>query len=107
MGNNLSPSNACWVGYIRATNQMYLFKEPGFGVAGPLTPGAAGTLVNNQCRIDGASSSVSTSGNHLILNVGVSSRVGGTWNAWVLAVDNAAEYSGWQQRATLTLPVVP
>src|SRR5205823_12929063 len=99
-----SPNNACWIAYARAANQIYLFNDNAMGVVGPLTPGVAGSLRNSQCKIDGGSSSVTSAGSKLILNLGVSSKSGTPWNAYMLAIDNSGAYSGWQKRATLTVP---
>ena len=75
----LDGRNACYLGYERATNLIYLFNDAGSallvpGVA-PLKTGAAGSgtgsIENQQCRVNGAGSQVVESGATLTLSLNI------------------------------------
>ncbi len=80
----LDGRNACYLGYERATNLIYLFNDTGTtllvpGVA-PLKTGAAGSgtgsIENQQCRVNGAGSQVVESGATLTLSVNIEFKAG-------------------------------
>ena len=75
----LDGRNACYLGYERATNLIYLLNDPGStllvpGVA-PLKAGAVGSgtgsTENQQCKVNGAGSEVVESGATLTLSVNI------------------------------------
>jgi hypothetical protein len=80
----LDGRNACYLGYERATNLIYLFNDSGStlllpGVA-PLKAGAVGSgigsIENQQCRVNGAGSQVTESGATLTLSVNIEFKSG-------------------------------
>lgn len=95
------PANTCHGFYDRALNALYLYNDGLTALMGPLTPGAAGTLQNSQCTIDGPSSAlVSIAGTDLTLKMGMSLR--GTFatttqkvSVWVTDMDGNG--TGWLQ----------
>jgi len=94
--------SACYVQYLQGSDSLWLRNDEGTTWLGPVTPGQAGSLQNSQCIVDGAISSVSVSGNALILNLAVTFQSGfvGTKNIYMFVADTASLNSGWQQRGT-------
>jgi hypothetical protein len=71
---------------------------------GPVTPGAAMTVQNSQCTLNGAGSSVSSSVNNLTVNVALTFKpaFAGAKNVYLNAVDSGALWSNWQLRGNWT-----
>jgi hypothetical protein len=66
-------ANACYVYYQPSANLLYLANDAGNAWITPaLTPGVAGTASNSQCTLNAGSSSVTSAGNDLTLNVALS-----------------------------------
>jgi hypothetical protein len=104
VNSTLSPSYACYLYYQPQTNHLYLSNDTGYWMTTPaLTPGVAGTASNSQCTLNAGSSSVSTAGNNLTLNVALSfsSEFIGPKNAYMYAEANA-QNSGWVMKGTWT-----
>jgi hypothetical protein len=101
----LSPVNACYMEYLAATNTLYLFNDAYTGLAGQLVMGAAGTISNGQCSINGSGSSVSASGNAVTLRAAMTFTPSflGSKGIWGLAVDQGNLNSGWVQSGTWTI----
>jgi hypothetical protein len=67
---NESIANACYVYYQPQNHLLYLATDAGNAWLLPaLQLGVAGTVSNSQCTLDAGSSSVSTAGNNMTLNV--------------------------------------
>ena len=60
-------AGACGVRYDRATNGLFLINDAGNGWLGPITPGAAATLQNIRCVLNGATSSAVGSGDGTVV----------------------------------------
>jgi len=72
VNGELNGANACYVGYDRAANLMYLLTDTGTGLLLPgITPGRPGTVSNTQCTLDGATSSQTVNGRDLTVNFGL------------------------------------
>ncbi len=101
---NLGMANACVVRFSRSANSFYIMNDAGTALVGPLTPGSAGSLKNTQCTLNGVGSSVSFSGNSMIVNAAVTFDPGflGPKTIYMLAQDNAGAQSGWQVRGAWT-----
>ena len=100
-----SSANACYVYYQPKGNHLYLATDAGNVWMSPaLTPGTAGTASNTQCELDAGSSSVSTSGNDLTLNVALTfnSTVIGSRNVYLYAAGLSGQNSGWVKEGTWT-----
>jgi hypothetical protein len=70
VNSSASGANACFVYYHPQTNLLALRNDAGNAWASPmLAPGTGGTITNSQCTVNASSSSVSMSGNNLILTV--------------------------------------
>ncbi len=100
----VSAAGACEVYYYPQGNQLYLRNDAGTAWLAALTPGAAGTVSNSQCTLNAGSSSVSTAGNNLTLNVALS--FSGTFvnpkNVYLYAAGLSGQNSGWVQEGTWT-----
>jgi YVTN family beta-propeller protein len=104
---NTTPTrtSGCNVYYVAATNILNLYTNDGSGFVGGVTPGSATQASNGQCTLNGAGSSVSTSGNNLTLNVSLtfSGTFTGAKNAYVYVQgNNGSNNGGWQQEGTWT-----
>jgi streptogramin lyase len=63
---------ACYVAYVESTNTLYLVDDGGDAggpFAGSMVLNGSGSIKNSQCRIDGAGSSATGSGNTLTLTL--------------------------------------
>jgi hypothetical protein len=101
----LTTVGSCEVDYYRASNTLKLLTDSGGQPSSSLTPGS-GSAQNSQCILNGAGSSVTTSGTTLTLNLALTFQTayGGVKNAYMEAV-GALGTSGWQPRGTWTVPV--
>ena len=100
-----SSADACYVYYQPKGNHLYLANDAGNVWMTPaLTPGTAGTASNGQCTLDAGSSSFSTAGNDLTLNVALTfnSTVIGTRNIYLYAGGLSGLNSGWVKEGTWT-----
>ena len=102
INGSLTSANGCRVQYQQASNRLYLLNDAATASLGPLTPGVAGTLSNNQCTLDAGASSVSGAGNTLSLQVALSftGPFAGLKNVYGDAADNGALNSGWKTLGT-------
>jgi len=101
------PANSCHGFYDRAGNGLYLYNDGLTAVAGPITPGAAGTLQNSQCGINAATSSVSAAGSDVVLNLSVTrqgSYAPGNKTLYIWVKDNANNNTGWIAGSTWAIP---
>ncbi len=89
-----------------AGKALYLFNDSASGDTGPLTLGAAGSLSNSQCTINGPGSSAIRSGNTLSLTLAIvfNTFFKGTQTLFGYAADNANLNSGRQTLGTWTTP---
>jgi hypothetical protein len=94
----LSNASSCSLEYQQSSNLLYLYNDAGSALLGPVTPGGAGTLSNNQCTLNAGASSVSGSGNTLTLKAALSfaAAFGGLRNVYGYALDNGNLNSGWK-----------
>jgi len=100
-----SSANACYVYYQPQGNHLYLANNAGSAWMTPaLTPGVAGMASNSQCTLNAGSSSVSSSGNNLKLNVtlGFSGTFVGAKNVYLYSAGFSGKNSGWVKEGTWT-----
>ena len=107
INSSTSTTSACSVTYTRAANTLMLLTDAGASPGGTISPGS-GSQQNSQCVLNGAGSSVSTSGNILTLNlaIGFQPAFAGSRNVYLQAV-NPFGSSGWQPEGTWTVTVSP
>lgn len=92
------PANSCHGFYDRPTNALYLYNDALTALTGPITPGAAATLQNSQCLIEGATSSIAASGTDIILTLGLtrkSTLAATAQKLFVWITDSAGLGTGW------------
>jgi hypothetical protein len=104
--SQIQGANSCYLYYTKADNKLYLHNDAANALTAPLTPGAAGTIGNSQCSVDGAASSMTAAGNTLTLNLAISFSAGyaGAKNVFGFAQDLGSLLSGWQTLGTWTVP---
>ncbi len=94
----------CYGYYDRAGNGIYLYNDALTTPQGPLTPGAAGTLQNGQCLVDGtASALVSAAGTDVAVRLSVSLKgafAGAARKLYASVSDNEGNTTGWIQTGT-------
>lgn len=97
------PVNSCHGMWDRATGAFYLYNDALTALQGPLAPGAASSLSNSQCSINGVGSAASGSGNNLTVtfNLSLSSAYGaGQQKLYTWTTDNAGTGTGWTLAST-------
>ena len=104
VNSSLSTVTACSVVYTRASNTLALLTDSGALPGSTITPGS-GSQVNSQCTLNGAGSSVTTSGSTLTLNLALTFQLafGGARNVYLQAVAPSGTVA-WQQKGTWTVP---
>ena len=103
VNSSQSSANACYVYYQPQGNHLYLANNAGSTWMTPaLTPGVTGTASNSQCTLNAASSSVTTAGNDLTLNIALtfSGAVVGSRNVYLYAAGLSGQNSGWIKEGT-------
>jgi astacin len=103
--NTTIPTGGCHGLYDRASNAVFLYNDGLSSISGLLV-GTANTIQNSQCRINGAATTVTTSGTDLVLNLNITRQGGyatGAKTLYTWVTDNDNNGSGWQQAATWTL----
>jgi hypothetical protein len=103
IGTSLGGVNSCYLYFARAANAVYLANDAASAWLAPVTLGAASTQQNAQCSLSGAGSSVSASGNNLILNLALTFKSAylGAKTIYMEIFDG--QDSGWQNRGSWTV----
>jgi hypothetical protein len=98
-----STVSACSVSYVRAQNTLGLLTDAGAAPGTAIAPGS-GTQQNSQCTLNGAGSSVSTSGNLLTLTLSLTFQPAfqGAKNVYMQA-SNPSGTTAWQAEGTWTV----
>ena len=97
------PANTCHGLYDRAANAFYLYTDDLSWAEGPLAPGAAASIENSQCAVEGSSSAALATGNDLVvkLAITVKSPFGDTNKSVYLWVkDKQGQETGWVKTGT-------
>ena len=104
--SSLTWPGGCYSYFDRGANTLWLLNDAANAWQGPITPGAASTLQNNQCTLNGAASSVSGSGNNLTVSLVLTFKpaFAGAKNTYMCALDNGGLSSNWQNMGTWTVP---
>jgi hypothetical protein len=102
-----STVNTCYIHYDPTSNLLYLADDASANWLGGFVPGSSGYASNSQCGISGAGASFSAQGTQLTVTVPVAFQTAfsGNKNEYVFALDNAGQYTGWQQMGTWTVGV--
>ncbi|MEZ5399497.1 MAG: BACON domain-containing carbohydrate-binding protein [Bryobacteraceae bacterium] len=110
INGDLNGNQACYVGFVIETREVYLVKDegPAAGLLGPLHAGTGGTLANSQCRI--TAPGISISGADLTLTVGVDALGSFRGSKLVYAAAQriagsaVAENTGWRPMGIWNIP---
>jgi hypothetical protein len=103
INNSLDARQACYLGYSRPLNTLYLVNDAGSGLLTGLPLNGLGSTANSQCAINGAFSSVSGVGTVLTLTLYVTfaPTFGGNRIVYLAARDlTDSSSSGWQAAGT-------
>ncbi len=116
-GENLVLNNSCVIAYSAGVNLIYLLNDAGTGLAGSITPGAAGTAVNSQCTISSGGVTSVTGANLVVpVTITASASFGGLKTAWGYALNSVGtptagfpQIGAWMvstnvQPGTITMP---
>ena len=107
INKDLDGANACYLGYVRSTNQLYLVNDGGpTGLQPPITPNSGtGTAQNSQCILSGVGTTATASGNDLTLTINLTFKAAFTGAKVVYAAaQNATSNTDWQARGVWTAP---
>jgi hypothetical protein len=98
MNSALNGSNGCFIEYNRGADTLRLADDAATAWLEPVTPGTTSSIGNTQCTLNAAGSSVTTSGNTIIVNVALtlSASFGGAHSVWLEADDAAGARTGLQ-----------
>ena len=108
INNALDGRHACYVGYSRPDNVLFLVNDTGDGLLPGLALNGSGAVGNSQCTVTGAGSFASGSGNTLTLtlNVSFNAAFGGNKLLYLAARDSIDNNSGWQTLGVHGVPPV-
>jgi len=104
---DLNGNNACYLGYVRATNQLYLVNDASPGLQPPITPNSGtGSAQNSQCIVNGAGTTSSASGTDLTLTINLTFKASfsGAKLAYAAAQTSTGGNTDWQARGVWTVP---
>jgi hypothetical protein len=106
ISSGLSGPSSCDLTMDVVHNALYLLNDGATAWLGPVTPGAAGTVQNSQCTVNGANSSAVASGNTVTLNLALSFQIpfAGAKNIYANASSTGGLTSGWTRLGTWTIP---
>jgi streptogramin lyase len=109
----LDGRSACYLAYVVSTNTLYLVDDAG-NAGGPFAGsmvlnGAAGSIENSQCRIDGAGSLANSTGGTLVLTLNATFKAAFAGNRIMhLAQRNLVGFTnGWQRVGVWRVPGAP
>ena len=108
---SISGANACYVRYNRGGNLLAVADNSGANWSAGVAPGSSATTgaFSPNCTINGIGSSVSATGTQLAVTASVTfqSSFSGTKNQYLIAYDNQALNTVWQQMGTWAVPAPP
>jgi hypothetical protein len=95
--------SSCYMAYLPQSNMVYLFADNSTaGWLSPVALGVTGAIENSQCRVNAGTSSVSTSGTQVIIDLDLTFKPAyiGTQGVYVAVQDRANVVAGWSLLAT-------
>jgi hypothetical protein len=108
INSSLDGARGCYLAYSNPAQALFLVNDQGpeAGLSAPLVLGSAGEISNSQCRIHGATSSVTRIGRILRLTLDVSFTPEFTGSKVIYAASRTADLgsSGWILQDALHLP---
>jgi hypothetical protein len=106
INSDLNGNSACYLGYVRATNLLYLVNDTNSQLLGPVSPNSGtGSAQNSQCILNGAGTTVTSSGTDLILTVNLTFKpaFAGRKILYAAFQDLSSFNTGWQPRGIWTV----
>jgi hypothetical protein len=106
INSDLNGNNACYLGYVRGSNLLYLVNDANSGLLPAISPNSgSGSAQNSQCILNGAGTMVTSSGTDLILTVSLSFKPGfsGAKVVYAALQTAGAFNSGWLARGIWTV----
>jgi len=103
----LDGNSACYLGYVRADNALYLVTDVSPGLLGPIIPNSgSGSVQNSQCILNGVGTTSVVSGTDLTLTISLTFKpaFAGTKVVYTAAQTGATANTGWQARGVWTVP---
>ena len=107
INSDLNAGTACYLGYDRRNNLLYLVNDANTGLLGPVVPNAGTELAQNaQCVLNGAGTTASTSGTDLKLTVNLTFKAGFSGTKLMYAAFQAVTSgnTGWEARGLWSVP---
>lgn len=107
IGRDLNGNNACYIGYVRQGNQLYLVDDQSPTLLPALTPGSGtGSAQNSQCTVSGVGLSAVVQGPNLVLTLPITfkSAFAGPKVVYGAAQTTGGANSGWQARGVWSVP---
>lgn len=104
--SDLNGIDACYLGYDRTNNLLYLVNDSGSALLPAIVPnGGTGSQQNGQCSLSGAGTTASVFGTDLTLTVNLSFKPGFSGRKVIYAgAQTLAANSGWQALGTWGVP---
>lgn len=110
VNTSLSSVGACSLWYDGAANKLYLRNDASTAWLGGVTPGAAQTIENSQCRVYCQETSAVGSGPELTVAWRVqfkNTMLGKALKSWLFCSDLSSLTDGWDQMGTLAVATAP
>lgn len=96
----------CFYGqYNPITNKFYILDNAGRALLGGFIPGSNNIIENSYCRLDCSKSSVTASGNTLIVNWAANFKLAfaGTKNLYLYVKGNKGGFDGWDKKGAINI----
>ncbi|MEZ5402073.1 MAG: hypothetical protein R2729_20540 [Bryobacteraceae bacterium] len=106
INSSLDRRNGCYLAYNRPSNKLYLVSDDGFTLLPGLVLNGAGSVANSLCTVYGSGSSVTGTGNTMVLrlDLGFAQGFGGARTIYTAARDDLGGNSGWHVAGTWQVP---
>ena len=105
INGSLNAVDGCYIHYDRSTNGISLLNDAATVWQPFVSLGSGATTENSQCKVNGATSSASSVGTNLTLNLDLIRKpaFGGLKQIYMQTQDTGNLATGWQQRGTWTI----
>jgi hypothetical protein len=104
LGPSANISQSCAILVKRSTGGIYLYNDSGTVLLGPIQAGQANTLVNSQCSINGASSTIEQVASQNMVRVSADITFSASFrnlkNVYLKSLDLSGASSGWTLHGT-------
>lgn len=104
---DLNAGSACYLGYVRSSNLLYLVNDTNSGLLGPVVPNSgSGSAQNSQCVLNGVGTTMTQAGTDLTLSINLTFKAGFTGRKILYAAfqDSNSVNTGWEARGVWSTP---